>query len=89
MKKQPQNWKNLGVGTPAIYRIRIKGYLDSSLSERLGGFQVTNSRMDDGTEISMLVGRIVDQANLTGIMNALAEMQMPVLEVKCLDTQDI
>ena len=72
---------------PAIYRIRVQGKLDAKLADRLGGMQVTEvCKTDKGLE-TLLVGRIVDQASLSGILNSLYELHMPVLSVDCVDVE--
>jgi hypothetical protein len=63
---------------PDIYRIRVKGRLDPSWSEWLGGFTV-HSQRDDNT---LLVGAVVDQAALQGILNKLFGMNLRLLSLK-------
>ena len=88
MKKHPRHWKSLKVETPAIYKIRVQGPLDTSWADEMGGMQITTERMEDETDVTTLVGRIADQAALTGIINALYGMQLPVLTVECLEADD-
>ena len=79
--------KGLEMHGPAIYRIRIQGKLDARLADRLGGMQITEvCKTDKGPE-TILVGRIVDQAALSGILNSLYELHMPVLSAKCVDVE--
>ena len=60
---------------PAIYRIRVQGKLDAKLADRLGGMQITEvCKTDQGPE-TILVGRILDQASLSGILNSLYEQR--------------
>jgi hypothetical protein len=74
---------------PAVYRIHIQGKLDTKLSDRIGGMQITEVRgtKKKGPE-TILVGRLVDQAALTGILNSLYELHLPVLSAECLDSED-
>ena len=84
MKNAPKILKMHG---PAIYRIRVQGKLDAKLADRLGGMQITEvCKTDKGLE-TILVGRIVDQASLSGILNSLYELHMPVLSAKCVDVE--
>jgi hypothetical protein len=77
--------KVLTMQGPAIYQMRIQGQLDARLSDRLGGMQITEvSRTGNGPE-TFLVGRIVDQAALSGILNSLYELHLPVLSIECVD----
>ena len=73
---------------PAIYRIRVRGRLDASWSDRIGGMQVTETRGPDGKAETILVGRLADQAMLTGILNTLYELHLPVLSAECVDSED-
>jgi hypothetical protein len=73
---------------PAIYRICIRGRLDARWSERIGGMQVTETRGSDGAPETILVGRLADQAALSGILNTLYEMHLPVLSADCIDSEN-
>lgn len=66
---------------PAIYRICVKGALASEWSNRLAGMQITP--VDEGNTI--LVGRLTDQAALSGVLTALYELHLPVASVECLE----
>ena len=70
---------------PAIYRIHVQGRLDARLADRLGGMQVTEVRVSGKEPETILVGRLVDQASLTGILNSLYELHLPVLSAECVD----
>ena len=70
---------------PAVYRIRISGRLDASWSEMLSGMTVTTTGGRDTPETTMLEGRLLDQAALTGIINTLSDLHLPLLSVECLD----
>ena len=73
---------------PAIYKIRVRGGLDSNWSDRLGGMQITQTSGTDGQPETLLVGRVVDQAMLVGILNSLYEMHLPVLSTECVNSGD-
>jgi hypothetical protein len=75
----------LTMDVPAIYRIRVQGRLDARLTDRLGGMQITEIRVAGKGPETILVGRLVDQASLTGILNSLYELHMPVLSAECVD----
>ncbi len=74
---------------PAIYRIRVRGRLDTSWSDRVGGMQVTETSGPDRQAETILVGRLPDQAALAGILNALYELHLPVLTAECVDSEDV
>ena len=73
--------------TPGRYRIRVKGRLDPSWSDRLGGMVIENLGTDDD-ETSELTGPLTDQAALSGVFNALIDMRHEVLSVDRLPEED-
>ena len=77
----------LNLTSPAEYRIIVIGSLDESWSARLGGLVIVNMEPVKGTEKSLvtLTGKIVDQAALLGVLNALYNMRMPLVAVECLN----
>jgi hypothetical protein len=74
----------LTLDTPATYRIRVKGHLDSRWSDRLGGLTITTSRQDDASVVATLYGEVLDQAALAGVLNALYNLHLPLLSVEYL-----
>ncbi len=69
---------------PAIYRIRVRGRLNTDLSDRLEGMHILNLQRNDGKAESVLEGSILDQAALAGVLNQLFELHLPVMAVDCL-----
>ena len=69
---------------PAIYRIRVRGKLDADFSDRLEGMHIENLAQNDGKVESVLEGRLPDQAALSGILNNLYDLHLPVMSVDCL-----
>lgn len=70
---------------PAVYRIRVVGLLDESWSGRLGGMAITNAEVADEMSLTTLSGRLLDQADLFGVLGALYDMHLPVVSVECID----
>ena len=68
---------------PAIYRVIVKDTLGPEWSNRLAGMQITGTA--EGRTI--LVGRLNDQAALSGVLLALYELHLPVISVDCLDAE--
>jgi len=60
-----------------IYRIRVGGHLDDRWSGWLAGLAV--QRRDDGTTV--LVGPVVDQAALHGVIARIRDLGLPLLAV--------
>ena len=71
---------------PAIYRIEVRGRLDAGWSSRLEGMRISHSDRPGGeVSTTVLVGRLTDQAALSGVLNTLYELHLPVLSADCLD----
>ena len=69
---------------PAIYRIRIRGMLDSDWSNRLEGMQIDNLQRSDGSFEAILEGCLVDQSAFAGVMSTLYDLHFPVISADCL-----
>lgn len=66
---------------PAFYKIKVLGDLSEQWSNRLGGMQITVDRSKNHDPVSVLVGRINDQAALAGVLNSLYGLHMSILSV--------
>lgn len=71
-----------GAGT---YRIEIEGELNADWEPRLGDLRMTSWRSKDGGRLTVLKGRVRDQAALAGILNTIYELRVPLLSVQRLD----
>ena len=81
-------YQELQLGTPARYQIRVKGYLDKSWSDRLGGMSITTTGQADEAPVTTLVGQLADQAALLGVLNALYNYyHCPLLSVDLLGSE--
>ena len=60
------------------YRIRVKGHLHDRWSDWLGGMAIHLE--EDGT--SVLVGAVVDQAALHGVIIRIRDLGLPLLSVR-------
>jgi hypothetical protein len=63
------------------YELRVQGHLDDRWSEWLGGVDV--QCQEDVTTV--LVGPVVDQAALHGLIKKVRDLGMPLLSVKRTD----
>lgn len=63
------------------YRIRVAGHLDPSWSEWFDGLEITN--LDAGDTV--LVGRVVDQAELHGLLAKIRDLGLSLVEVHQVD----
>jgi hypothetical protein len=66
---------------PAGYSITVRGCLDASWSDRLGGLQITVSNTEQEGAVTRLSGELLDQAALMGVLNALYSLQFPLISV--------
>jgi len=60
------------------YRFRVSGHLDDRWSDWFGGLAV--QRRDDGTTV--LVGSVIDQAALHGVLALIRDLGLPLLSVR-------
>ena len=72
---------------PATYRIRVKGSLPENWSDRLGGMVITEGTESE-PQVTTLYGRLVDQAALLGVLNAIYGLHLPLLSVEYLGNDD-
>jgi len=78
-------WEGVKLETPATYRICVQGHLEEGWSDRLGGMTITKAYKEKGQPMTILVGHLPDQSALSGVLNALYELHLPLLSVENLD----
>jgi len=83
----PLNWKKFNLETPATYRIRVQGSIDSTWSDMLGGMRILTDSTTGKESVTALVGHLVDQAALFGVIKALYDLRIPLLSVENLDAK--
>ena len=71
---------------PTVYQIQVRGQLDEKWSARLAGMGITTDYSDGRETRTTLVGPLRDQAALSGVLNTLYELRLPVLSVECVPT---
>jgi hypothetical protein len=64
------------------YRILIRGTVDASWLDRLGGMTVSTTRLADGSAATILSGELVDQSALVGVVNTLHDLGIPLISVE-------
>ena len=87
MPREPYG-KPLSLGTPAAYRIVVQGVLEKRFADRLGSMEITMGRESASTPVTTLVGRLRDQAQLIGVVNALYELRLPILVVERVESPE-
>lgn len=80
--------RGLTFNSTVHYRIRVKGFLDESWSERFLNMRISNQVLENLSPMSTLAGTVRDQAELAGVLNNLYEMHLPIFSVECLDKFD-
>ena len=80
--------KRLTLGMPATYRIRVQGFLEKRWAERLGGMNISARSREGQVPVTVLVGRMRDQAELLGAVNSLYELHLPILSVEILSSEE-
>ena len=87
MKTSDDNLKStFSFSKPAIYQIRVLGKVPSSWSERLSGMDLSYRNKKSGVETT-LIGKMSDQAQLSGLLISLYELHMSVLSVEKLNNK--
>jgi hypothetical protein len=62
---------------PMVYQIRLQGHLGSQWTDWFGGLTIT---LQDNGE-TLLIGPVVDQAALYGLLKKVRDLGMPLLSV--------
>ena len=87
MKTSDDNLKStFSFSKPAIYQIRVLGKVPSSSSEKLSGMELSYKNKQSGV-VTTLIGKMSDQAQLSGLLNSLYELHMSVLSVEKLNNK--
>ncbi len=68
----------------ACYEIQLKGHLDHDWSTWLNDFTITHQT--DGS--TKLVGFVLDQAALHGLLARIRDLSIPILIIKSLKTEN-
>ena len=79
--------KHIKLWTPATYHIEVEGHLADSWSDRLAGMRITTRERSDQTTVTSLVGRLRDQAELSGVLNSLYGLHLSILKVVVVDDE--
>ena len=83
---QKETTPEFRIGTPATYRIRVQGRLDPRWDDLLDYMRILPS--DPNDNVTTLMGRLPDQAALSGVLNALYDRLVPLLSVENLDEKN-
>jgi hypothetical protein len=73
--------KPMSIDDSAVYRIELQGALDRSWQDFLGEMEIQVRPGDSGPGVTTLTGLVADQAALSGILNFVCDLGMPLLSV--------
>jgi hypothetical protein len=79
------NCNGMSLETPGTYRIQVHGHLDESWSDSLNNMVITRAFTKRNRPITILVGHLADQAALSGVLNSLYELRMPLLSAEIMN----
>lgn len=72
----------LTLNSPARFEIQVQGKVPGSWADRFGEMRVTSYDPGDGGAVSVLIGRVQDQAALMGVLQSLYGLQLPLISVE-------
>lgn len=70
---------------PATYRIVVQGVLSEYWRDRLAGMSIAITCRPGELSRTTLLGRIRDQAELNGVLDALYGLHLPILSVETVE----
>ncbi len=70
------------------YQIKVQGQLDESWSDWFDQMTVTVECDAAGLPVTVLTGTLVDQAALHGILRRISDLNLPLLSVNQIDTNE-
>ena len=72
----------LRLDQPAPYQIRVQGMVPARWRDYIQGMQIIVEG-DEECPVTVLTGRLLDQAALLGLLNFLYDQRLPLLSVAC------
>lgn len=84
MKQEIPKTHKISIEEAAIYQIRIKGRITSSLIDAVDDMQI---RQEIGEDIVSLIGWLPDQSALLGLLNTLNDIRHYILSVRILTNE--
>ena len=72
---------------PAVNRIVVQGRLDQSYSVRIAGMMITTEGREGARPRTTLVGMVQDQAELSGVLETLYSLHLPIISLEQIDDE--
>ena len=66
---------------PAAYQITVRGTIAPEWADRLESMTIKPLLRDDGAVFTVLTGELTDQAALSGVLNTLYDLRLPIIAV--------
>jgi hypothetical protein len=74
--------QSLRLHEPATYQIIVEGRLDQDWSDCLQGMTISTKGTEDRQPKTTLIGQLVDQAALLGVLNTLYNLGVSLVSVE-------
>lgn len=71
------------------YLVTVEGKIDPSWSEWLGNLRIISRKEADGKILTTFSGRLIDQADLRGLLNRLWDLNLVLRSVQRIDAPQI
>jgi hypothetical protein len=65
-----------------FYRIKVQGSLRESWSEWFNGMSIAQEINSDGTPVTILIGPVVDQTALHGLLDKIRDLGLKLVSVE-------
>lgn len=75
----------IAVDQAGLYRIIVQGRLRVGAKAHFDEFDLAESKSVDGTFVTTLTGRVVDQAALHGVVARIRDLGLPLILLELLD----
>lgn len=72
---------------PGCYQIEVQGSISAKWLDRLGAMQVIASADTSDKGLTVLRGSVIDQAELSGILNTLYGLQLRLISIQFLGNE--
>ena len=80
--------RRLALFEPARYQFIVVGHLDPQRATWFEGLNLVNDFGDDGTPITTITGKVLDQAMLHGLLTRIRDLGLPLLAVVRIKSND-
>ena len=74
-----------GFTGPAIYCIKVQGVIDVRFIGYFGDMVISTEKKAGDRIAGILTGKIKDQSELLGVLNALHNLHLPIVSMQTLD----